>query len=121
MFDKQVEKGSVTVGVRVKHGELEVGQKLMILPNYLPAQAIGLYDNQGKSVNNIFCNSLGNVKLNIAHESNIEIGAVITDRKEFKNVPVSNKFKVEIQIDPFETQFVSNGYCCIMHIGTSTR
>ena len=109
------------MSVNLKQGQLEVGQKLMILPGYRPAQAIGLYDNQGKPVGRIFCGSHGSIKLNLAHESQVDVGMVLTKRDDFKSVPVSNKLKVEIDFQPLEGQFVSNGYCCIMHIGTSTR
>lgn len=37
----------------------------------MPAQALELFDGQGKSVNQIYAGELATFKVNIAHESNI--------------------------------------------------
>mgnify|MGYP006201511221 CR=1 FL=1 len=47
----------------------------------MPAQALDLFDGQGKSVNQINSGELAIFKVNIAHESNVEIGTIMTDRE----------------------------------------
>lgn len=71
VFGIQQEKGNIIVNTKVKQGILKTGQTLTILPSNMPAQALELYDGQGKSVNQITVDELASFKINIAHESNI--------------------------------------------------
>ena len=71
VFGIQQEKGNIIVNTKVKQGILKTGQTLTILPSNMPAQALELYDGQGKSVNQITADELASFKINIAHESNI--------------------------------------------------
>lgn len=80
VFGIQQDKGNVIVNAKVKQGILKTGQTLTILPSNMPAQALELFDGQGKSVNQINADELASFKVNIAHESNIQIGTIMTDR-----------------------------------------
>ena len=81
----------------VRSGQLERGDKLTLLPQNLPVQALSIQDSGDKGLEIAHKGELVTIELNVFDEQSVQVGiCMLTHRGQEKNLELSNKIQVEL-------------------------
>lgn len=119
------EKRQLFIQCLIKNGELHRGDKLTLLPQNLPVQALQIQDCKEKTVQTARRGELVTIELNVSDEQSVQVGTCyLTHRGQEGNLTLSNKVYATVQIfgskdrDHLSKRYISNGLTAMLHKGS---
>jgi len=125
IYDKfSNDKKQLFIKCLIQQGRLEKGDRLSLLPQNLPVQALTIQDTRDRFTKAARKGELITIELNASDEQAVQVGSsFLTLRGDESHFALSNKLLVELQIFKDSEQenetkrYISNGLSCMMHKG----
>lgn len=108
---KHKDMGTIVTG-KIESGVVNVGSKLVIMPNKLIVEAVGLYTEE-KEVKSLQCGDNGRLKLKGVEEEDVSCGMVLCEVDK----PCSAARVFDAQLYILETKsIICAGYSAVLHV-----
>lgn len=116
IIGKHKDMGTIVTG-KIESGMVTVGAKLVIMPNKVPVEAVGLYTEE-KEVPRLQCGDNGRIKLKNIEEEELSPGMVLCDAE--RPCRSARMFVADLFI--LETRsIICAGYTAVLHVHAATE
>jgi peptide chain release factor subunit 3 len=113
---KHKDMGTIVTG-KIESGIVTVGAKLVIMPNKIQVEAVGLYTEE-KEVTSLQCGDNGRIKLKNVEEEEVAPGMVLCDAER----PCKSARIFDAQLYILETKsIICAGYTAVLHVHAATE
>ena len=113
---KHKDMGTIVTG-KIESGLVNMGKKLVIMPNKTPVEVVGLYTEE-KEVDQLQCGDNGRIKLKGVEEEDVFVGMVLCDADK----PCRGAKIFDAQLYILETKsIICAGYMAVLHVHSATE